>query len=103
MSRACQHGESGISARRNRICDHPGVPVLRSRVRLDACRRAVAGMLRDTQLTKSVLAQSGHAVHVDRRLLARGDEIRISARLAPGVTVPLLVRVDAVSLGGLAL
>jgi 8-oxo-dGTP diphosphatase len=78
------------------------VPVLRSRVRLDACRRAVAGILRDTQLADSALRRLGYALHVDRRLLAPGDEIRISTRLTLGVNMPLRVRVDAVSLGGLA-
>jgi 8-oxo-dGTP diphosphatase len=103
VSPAFQPGESAISARRNRACDHRAVPVLRSRIRVDACQRAVAGMLRDTQLAKCAFARSGHAIHVNRRLLAPGDEIRISARLAPGVNVPLRVKVNAVSLGGLAL
>ncbi|HEY0811664.1 MAG TPA: (deoxy)nucleoside triphosphate pyrophosphohydrolase [Pseudonocardia sp.] len=78
------------------------MPVLYSRVRLDACTRAVAGILRDTQLVESALARSGHAIQVKRRLLTPGDEIRISARLAPGVKVLLRTSVDAVSLGGLA-
>jgi 8-oxo-dGTP diphosphatase len=76
--------------------------VIRSRVRLDACRRAVAGMLRDTQLAQSALGRSGHLLHVERRLLAPGDEIHVSLRLAPGVHVSLRSRVDAVSIGGLA-
>jgi 8-oxo-dGTP diphosphatase len=78
------------------------VPVASSRVRLDACRRAVAGLLRDAQLEASALGRSGHRLQVERRLLSAGDEIHIRARLGPGLSVPLRVRVDAVSLGGLA-
>jgi 8-oxo-dGTP diphosphatase len=78
------------------------MPVLRSRVRVEADRRAVAGMLRDTQLTAVALERAGHLLHGERRLLAAGDEVHVSARLARGVAVPLHVRVHAVSPGGLA-
>jgi 8-oxo-dGTP diphosphatase len=78
------------------------MPVLRSRVRLEADRRAVAGMLRDTQLTAVALERAGHLLHGERRLLVAGDEVRLRVRLAPGVAVPLHVRVHAVSPGGLA-
>jgi 8-oxo-dGTP diphosphatase len=59
-------------------------------------------MLRDTQLTAVALQRAGHGLQVERRLLVAGDEVRLSARLAPGVTVPLHVKVHAVSSGGLA-
>ncbi len=78
------------------------MPVVRSRVRVDADRRAIAGLLRDTQLTASAGRPLGHDLQVDRRLLVPGDVIRISARLALGIRLPLRVRVDAVSIGGLA-
>lgn len=57
-------------------------------------------MLRDSELASSAAGRFGHRIHVERRLLAPGDRIGISARLAPGVNVPLRTRVDAVSLGG---
>lgn len=78
------------------------MPVARSRIRLDASRRGVAGVLRDADMAESALGRSGHRLDVERRLLSAGDEIHIRARLGPGLSVPLRLRVDAVSLGGLA-
>ena len=78
------------------------MPVVRSRIRLDACPRTVAGVLRDARMAAAALAHEGHRFAADRRLLVRGDEVRIHARVAPGLRLPLRTTVTAVSPGGIA-
>ena len=105
-------GEEALSAelRLANACARPGlrachdlaVSVLRSRIRLDACPRTVAGVLRDADMVVAALGRVGHRVVSDRRLLLPGSELRIWARLAPGVHVPVRTKVTAVSTGGIA-
>jgi 8-oxo-dGTP diphosphatase len=78
------------------------VPVAQSRIRLDACPRAVAGVLRDAQMAVAAARRAGHRLETDRRLLVPGSEIRLLVRVAPGVRAPLRLRIGAVSAGGLA-
>jgi len=72
-----------------------------SRVRLDACPRTVAGVLRDADTAAAALAREGHRMTADRRLLVAGDEVGVHARLVPGIRVPLRTTVTAVSAGGI--
>jgi 8-oxo-dGTP diphosphatase len=78
------------------------VPVVCSRIRLDACPRTVAGVLRDARMVAAALGHEGHRFAADRRLLVRGDEVRIDAHLALGIRLPLRTTVTAVSPGGIA-
>ena len=72
-------------------------------VRLDARPRTVGGVLRDADMAVAALSREGHRMATARRLLARGDEVRIHARLTAGVRLPLRMTVTAVSQGGIAL
>lgn len=76
--------------------------VVSSRTRLDACPRTVAGVLRDAQMAAAALGHEGHRFVAQRRLLVRGDEVRIHAHLAAGIRLPLRTTVTAVSPGGIA-
>ena len=78
------------------------MPAVCSRVRLDACPRTVAGVLRDADMAAAALAREGHRMTADRRLLVAGDEVGVHARLVPGIRVPLRTTVTAVSSGGIA-
>jgi 8-oxo-dGTP diphosphatase len=92
----------GSGVGKTRACDDRDVPVARSRIRLDACPRAVAGVLRDGHMVVAAARRAGHRLEVDRRLLVPGSEIRMQVRVAPGVRARLRLRVGAVSAGGLA-
>jgi 8-oxo-dGTP diphosphatase len=98
VSPAFRVGELG----RVRACEHRAVPVVCSRIRLDACPRTVAGVLRDARMVAAALGREGHRFAADRPLLAGGDEVRIDAHVAAGVRVPLRTVVTAVSPGGIA-
>jgi 8-oxo-dGTP diphosphatase len=63
--------------------------VFRSTALIDAPPCAVAGLLRDTELTERALRRDGHRMVVGTRLLAAGTEVRLGVRLLPGVRVPL--------------
>jgi 8-oxo-dGTP diphosphatase len=78
------------------------VPVVCSRIRLDACPRTIAGVLRDVRMVAAALGHEGHRFAADRRLLVRGDEVRIQAHVALGIRLPLRTAVTAVSPGGIA-
>ena len=78
------------------------MPVVSTRIRLDACPRTVAGILRDTRMVAAALGREGHRFAADRRLLLRGDEVRIHALVAPGIRLPVRTIVTAVSPGGIA-
>ncbi len=78
------------------------MPTVCTRVRLAACPRTVAGVLRDADMVRAALAREGHRLTADRRHLVRGDEVRIRARAAAGIRVPLRTTVTAVSPGGIA-
>ena len=85
-----------------RPCDDRAVPVVCSRIQLDACPRTVAGVLRDARMVAAALGREGHRFAADRRLLVGGDEVRIDALVAAGIRVPLRTVVTAVSAGGFA-
>jgi len=53
-------------------------------------------------MAAAALAREGHRMTADRRLLVTGDEVRVHARLAPGIRVPLRTTVTAISSGGIA-
>ena len=78
------------------------MPVVCSRIQLDACPRTVAGVLRDARMVAAALGREGHRFAADRRLLVGGDEVRIDALVAAGIRVPLRTVVTAVSAGGFA-
>jgi 8-oxo-dGTP diphosphatase len=77
------------------------VPVLRSTVLIDAPPRTVAGLLRDSDVAAAALQRCGHRLTTPARLLAPGDEVRISIRIGAGVRVPVRTRIDAVSPAGM--
>ena len=85
-----------------RACDDRAVPVVCSRIQLDACPRTVAGVLRDARMVAAALGREGHRFAADRLLLVGGDEVRIDALVAAGIRVPLRTVVTAVSAGGFA-
>ena len=85
-----------------RACDDRAVPVVCSRIQLDACPRTVAGVLRDARMVAAALGREGHRFAADRQLLVGGDEVRIDALVAAGIRVPLRTVVTAVSAGGFA-
>nr|WP_239029461.1 NUDIX domain-containing protein [Pseudonocardia acidicola] len=74
---------------------------MRSTTLIDAPPRTVAGLLRDTEVAAEALARDGHRIATPTRLLAPGDEVRLRARLLPGVRVPLRTRVTAISPTGM--
>jgi 8-oxo-dGTP diphosphatase len=116
VSRPIEHGESADPARLastdrppclvasigEQACHDHAVPAVCLRTRLDACPRTVAGVLRDADTAVAALAREGHRMTADRRLLLRGDELRIQAHLGLGFRVPLCTTVTAVSSGGIA-
>lgn len=77
------------------------MPVIRSTVLIDAPPRSVAGLLRDSEVAASALRRCGHRFASDVRLLAPGDGVRISARVLPGVRVPVRTVVEAISDDGM--
>ena len=93
---------SGTGREAGSACDHRAVPVVCSRIRLDACPRTVAGVLRDARMVAAALGREGHRFAADRPLLVGGDEVRIDALVAAGIRVPLRTVVTAVSAGGFA-
>ena len=93
---------SGTGREAGSACDHRAVPVVCSRIRLDACPRTVAGVLRDARMVAAALSREGHRFAADRPLLTGGDEVRIDALVAAGIRVPLRTVVTAVSAGGFA-
>ena len=93
---------SGTGREAGSACEHRAVPVVCSRIRLDACPRTVAGVLRDARMVAAALGREGHRFAADRPLLVGGDEVRIDALVAAGIRVPLRTVVTAVSPGGFA-
>jgi len=75
----------------------PPVPVLRSTVLVDAPARTVAAALREVEVLHASAADVGHHAHVPGRatgLLAAGDEVHFSLRVAPALRVPVRTRVQ---------
>ena len=93
---------SGTGREAGSACEQRAVPVVCSRIRLDACPRTVAGVLRDARMVAAALGREGHRFAADRPLLVGGDEVRIDALVAAGIRVPLRTVVTAVSAGGFA-
>ncbi len=52
-------------------------------------------------MAAAALGCEGHRLAAERRLLVRGDDVRIHARLMAGIRVPLRITVTAVSSGGI--
>jgi len=77
------------------------VPLLRVVSEIDAPPRLVAGVLRDLDAVAEALGRDGHRVAAPARLLVAGQEVRVSARLGPGLRVRLRTRVSRVSPGGM--
>lgn len=77
------------------------MPVLRSTVLVDAPPAAAAGLLRDVVTARRALRRCGHRLDAAVRLLSRGDEVRLGARLGPGLRITLRTVVDSVSPGGI--
>ncbi len=77
------------------------MPVLRSTTLLDAEPSAVAGLLRDTEVAVAACARAGHRFAATNRLLSPGDEMRLTARLLPGVRLPSTMLVTEISPAGM--
>jgi 8-oxo-dGTP diphosphatase len=75
--------------------------VLRIAVLVDAPPRTVAGALRDSAVAAEALQHEGHRVTAPVRLLAPGDEVRVSVRLVPGRRIPLRTRVTRIDAEGM--
>lgn len=75
--------------------------MIRSTTLIDAPQRTVAGLLRDSQVVAAALARCGHRLTSVVRLLAPGDEVRIDARILPGVRVPVRMVVQRVTRAGM--
>jgi 8-oxo-dGTP diphosphatase len=77
------------------------VPVLRSTVLLDAAPETVAGLLRDADVAAAALGRAGHRWIAGPRLLKPGDEVRVAARVLPGVRLRLCTVVESISVDGM--
>jgi 8-oxo-dGTP diphosphatase len=77
------------------------VPVLRSTALIDAPPRTVAGVLRDADASAAALHRCGHRFAARSRLLRLGEEVRIAARIAPGIRIPVRTRITEVSQAGM--
>ncbi len=77
------------------------MPVLCSTTLLDAEPSAVAGLLRDTEVAVAACARAGHRFAATNRLLSPGDEMRLTARLLPGVRLPSTMLVTEISPAGM--
>ena len=75
--------------------------VLRGEVLVDAPPRTVAGVLRDADAAAEALGRGGHRLRAPARLLAVGDEVRLAARVLPGLRIPVRTRVTRVDAGGM--
>lgn len=71
--------------------------MLRSTALIDAPPRTVTGLLRDVELTADAWRRLGHRCRARERLLAPGTGIALDVRVAPGLRVPVRMRVEAVS------
>ncbi len=67
---------------------------------VDAGHRTVAGILRNAEYSAAALADVGHRLRTDRRLLVPGDQVRIGIRLRCAVRMPIVTRVEAAGTGG---
>jgi 8-oxo-dGTP diphosphatase len=70
-------------------------------VLIDASPPTVAGLLRDAATSAAALRRLGHRLESGVRLLGVGDEVGVTLRLAPRVTVPIRIGVRAVSPSGM--
>jgi 8-oxo-dGTP diphosphatase len=62
---------------------------------------AVAGALRDAEAVAEALGRRGHRFRSPARLLAPGDEVRLAARVLPGVRLPLRTRITHLGADGI--
>jgi 8-oxo-dGTP diphosphatase len=77
------------------------VPVLRATALIIAPRRTVAGLLRDPDTVTAAIAAAGHRFRGPRRPLVADDEVRLTARLLPGLALPMRIRIIAVGVDGM--
>jgi 8-oxo-dGTP diphosphatase len=77
------------------------MPVLRCTTFVDAPRRLVAGMLRDSEAAQEALGRAGHRFCSSVRLLAPGDEAVLVGRLLPGVRLTFRSRILRISPDGM--
>jgi 8-oxo-dGTP diphosphatase len=77
------------------------MPVQRCTTFVDAPRRLVAGMLRDSEAAREALARAGHDFSSSVRLLAPGDEAVLVGRVLPGVRLSFRSRILRVSPEGM--
>lgn len=82
------------------------MPTVRRVHRVAAAAPTVAGVLRDRRFAAAALGRVGHRIGSGRRLLEPGDRVRIDIRVAgfvgvaAGPWLPVVTRVDAISVGG---
>lgn len=77
------------------------MPVLRSSYTVDAPRRLVAGVLRDTGAAAEGAGRAGLVLTAPVRLLVAGDEIRVEARGMPSGIGACRTRITRAGVGGL--
>jgi 8-oxo-dGTP diphosphatase len=77
------------------------MPVLSCTTFVDAPRRLVAGMLRDSEAAREALGRAGHDFSSSVRLLAPGDEAVLVGRVLPGVRLSFRTRILRVSPEGM--
>lgn len=75
--------------------------VIRSTVLIDAPVTAVAGLVRDADVAAEALRRAGHRLSSDARLLVAGSQVRLDARILPGVRVAVRTVVRTVSIRGM--
>jgi 8-oxo-dGTP diphosphatase len=83
-------------------CEDRVVPVVRSTSVVAAPPWTAAGVLRDAEAADEALGREGHGLTAPARLLAAGDEIRLAARVLPGVRIPVRTRITRVGEDGMA-
>ncbi|WP_312858275.1 NUDIX domain-containing protein [Pseudonocardia pini] len=66
-----------------------------------APRRLVAGVVRDCEVAVEALTLAGHRFSSAVRLLVAGDEVRLDARLVPGIRLRCRSRIQSVGPGGM--
>jgi len=77
------------------------VPALRATALIAAPRRTVAGLVRDPDAIAAALARAGHRFAGPRRPLRTGDEVRVAARVLPGLAPVFRMRVTEVAVDGM--
>lgn len=77
------------------------MPVESCSTLIAAPRRLVAGVVRDGEAADEAARAAGHRYSAAVRLLVPGDEVRLDARLAPGVQLRFRSRIRSVGVDGM--